>query len=156
MELKNYNELNYLSKDLENKIKKAIELSTGVYAYRSLNHFPQKTDLIKWVAENANHKLKTFEIFYPEYNKTFTIKSSDNSYIYFLEFNEENKKQFLQMFKVSVRDVVGAVDFNIETNDFFVDDSIYGQFDFIFVNDDEIILKTNIHPFIFNYNDKII
>lgn len=139
---------------LDEMITNSINLSEGVYVYRSSVYSLEGNKFIKWLQK------ETDLIYYKEVSISFTedniienIVPKNNESIYYLEINEDNKESFLEHFKISLRCVQNAMG-EINVNQYlgkkiFVDDSSYDRYDFIFTVGDRIILFTDIHDFTF-------
>lgn len=139
---------------LDEMITNAINLSEGVYAYRRYDYSLDGNDFIKWLQnETGLIYYKDASIEFTEDNIVEKVVPKNNESVYYLEINEDNKKSFLKHFKItltSVRNRMGEININKYLGKrFYVDDSAYDRYDFIFTVGDKIILFTDIHDFTF-------
>jgi len=149
-----FNQLDYRTENLDKTIINAINLSNGVYVYRSLSHLLEQNDFIEWLKEEAGLMLFN-EIFVesPNYNRFHKFIPKNNERVYFIELQEENKEKFLEHYKISIRDIKNSIPFKnfikYSEKSLFIDDPLYDQYDFIFTIGDQILLWTDIHNFLF-------
>ena len=139
---------------LDEMIINAINLSEGVYVYRSSVCSLEGNKFIKWLQKETDLKYyKEASISFIEDNIIESVVPKNNESIYYLEINEDNKESFLDHFKISLTCVQNAMgEINVSQyleKEIYVDDSSYDRYDFIFTVGDQIILFTDIHDFTF-------
>lgn len=152
----NYTQFNYETKNLDQLILKAINMSDKVYVFRSYNHLPKKNNLIQWLDSVETEKLKQLDIHFPQLKEVYEITAKNKEEIYCLILNDKIKSKFLELFKISIRDFRRIISPEALKNSLYIDDPLYDQYDFVFCNKNTLLLLTDIHPFIYLINNKIL
>lgn len=138
-------------------IHKVIEEADYMYAYRSLRHILEETEIMSWIKENTQLELDEVKINYLSKDLNECIKPIDDKKIYILNLNTSNNREKVRsMFKMSIRDIKNT--FNTTklqhyyNSTLYIDNPLYDQFDFVFSLKDEALLRTSIHDFCFAVN----
>lgn len=151
-----FKQLNYQTKHLDRILLKAINKADTVYAFRSYTHILEKNNLIKWLDSIELDKYSELSINFVSRNRVNKITAEGKEKIYCLNLDEQNKSKFLELFKVSIRDFKNILSSQSLKNPLYIDDPLYDQYDFVFVYQDNVVLWTDIHPFLFFLNERMI
>ncbi|MBS4539483.1 hypothetical protein GOQ27_13490 [Clostridium sp. D2Q-11] len=132
----------------------AINSAEGVYVYRSHAHLLEENDFIKWLKnEKELMYYKEVSLKFREDNMIENFVLRNKEPVYFLEFNKDNKENFLKQFKISIRDIKNRISkentIKYLEKRIYIDDPLYDQYDFIFTVGNQAILFTDIHVFTF-------
>lgn len=135
---------------LEKKITEKIEQSKGVYVYRSQEHENEENELISWMRkQELLICYKRLIVHYNCYNEKEIVTPRNNESVFYLEFTDSIKSEFLKKFRVSILDIEntlrGSMLSYLENSNFYTRDPLFDQFDFIFTNGDRVLLETAIH-----------
>lgn len=139
---------------LDEMITNGINSSEGVYVYRHYTHLLEENNFIKWLKnETGLIHYRQVSLEFIEDNIIENFVPRNNESVYYLEINKNNKENFIKHFKISIRDVRNRMEKikikkYLEKN-FYVDDPLYDQYDFIFTLEDQVVLFTDIHNFSF-------
>ncbi len=142
------------TKIIDEIIINAINSSEGVYVYRKHAHLLEENSFIKWIKNEFSLLFyNQISLEFKENNKIENLVPQNNETVYFLEFNENDKANFLEHFKLSITAIKNRIGKEktikyLEKN-FYVDNPLYDQYDFIFTVGDQAILFTDIHDFTF-------
>ena len=136
-----------------NFIRNIIDESNIVYMFRRLDHGESATALVTWVKSNAlacydlislKSSTETINIF-PEYDEP----------IYRMDLDATNKESFLQKYRIPITAlyssniITGLYDFFMK-DPLFTDDVTYDQYDFIFCDNEKVLLESFTHTFHFD------
>lgn len=158
--LADYLQKSYSDIDLMNSIDKVINGAKDVYAFRSHSHLSDESVFIQWLKKNATDKNDNICVICTKLDnrEEFFESCNKNEYVYRLEFNDSVKCKFKELFKISIRDVKKEMDNQnpILTSNLFIDDPLYDQFDFIFTTNQNVLLITSIHDFVFIFSDQVV
>lgn len=132
-------------------IKETLELSDSVYVFRAYEHLKEVNDFVSWVRENSSETLKAIEFKIESIKYSKRIEAKCDELIYRIDLDEDNRINFLNHMKLSIRDVKYSSEYNFKMfeSHLFVDNPLYDQYNMIFSVGEEIYLFVDAHPFIF-------
>ncbi len=153
-----YRCLNSWDQEFTKVIKKILSEAEYVYAYKTFNQGFDEIELMKWIKATSLTNFKKVEIEFTEENQIEEIKSIvSEDYVYVVELNETTRNKFIELFKISVGGISGALGFSRQhfLDDMYIDDGMYDHYDFVFTIGNKVLLKTAIHPFSFTASEEL-
>lgn len=155
LEVIDHLDLNASSENLTDVIKQVLNISDTVYVFRRLNHFDEQIPLVQWLHQQDVSKIEKIILNFDHGKFRDEINGSGEP-IYKLNLTDDNRQQFIERFSISIRDAKGYLDFKVPTDEMFVDDPLYDQYDYVFMYDGKVILTTYIHIYEFTYHREIL